>query len=60
MKIQQKQYKSLQKQLTATLPKEKHSDVLGPLKEEQMRKMAHLALQYEKTIDEIYQKQTVQ
>lgn len=59
MKIQQKQYKSLQKQVVSTLPKEKHKEALRPLKEEQMRKMALLALQYERTIDEVLQQQTV-
>ncbi len=59
VKVQQKQYKSLQKHLTNTLPKEKQKEVLRPLKEEQLRKMALLALQYERTIDEVLQQQTV-
>ncbi len=41
------------------MTKEKQQDILVPLKEEQMRKMAHLAMQYEKTIGEVLQQQSV-
>ena len=59
VKIHERQYKSLQKHLTATLPKEKHREMLRPLKEEQLRKMSMLAMQYERTINEVLQQQTV-
>ena len=59
VKIQQRQYKSLQKQLSSTLPKERHRDVLRQTKEEQMRKMSMLAMQYERTIAEMLQQQQV-
>ena len=59
VKVQQKQYKLLQKQMIATVPKERHREVLRQTKEEQMRKIAMLALQYERTIADMAQKQTV-
>ncbi|XP_003385862.1 PREDICTED: serine/threonine-protein kinase TAO3-like [Amphimedon queenslandica] len=59
VKIQTRQYKSLQKQLQSTLPKEQHREVLRHTKEEQMRKMSMLAMQYERTINEVLQQQTV-
>ena len=59
VKIQQRQYKTLQKQLSATLPKERHKDVLRQTREEQMRKMSMLAMQYERTIAEMLQQQQV-
>lgn len=59
VRIQQKQYKALQKQMIATVPKERHREVLRQTKEEQMRKIAMLALQYERTIADMAQKQTV-
>jgi thousand and one amino acid protein kinase len=49
----------LQKQMIATMPKERHREVLRQTKEEQMRKIAMLALQYERTIADMAQKQTV-
>ncbi|CAI8037800.1 Serine/threonine-protein kinase TAO3 [Geodia barretti] len=59
VRVQQKQYKLLQKQMIATMPKERHREVLRQTKEEQMRKIAMLALQYERTIADMAQKQTV-
>ena len=59
VRVQQKQYKLLQKQMIATVPKERHREVLRQTKEEQMRKIAMLALQYERTIADMAQKQTV-
>ena len=49
----------MQKQLQATLPKDRQRDVLRHTKEEQMRKMSMLAMQYERTINEVLQQQTV-
>jgi len=59
VRIQQRQYKALQKQMIATVPKERHRDVLKQTKEEQMRKIAMLAMQYERTIADMAQQQTV-
>ena len=59
VKVQTRQYKALQRQMVATMPKEKHREVLRQKKEEQMRKMALLATQYERTIADMLQQQTV-
>lgn len=59
MRIQQRQYKQLQKQMVATLPKERQREVVRQTKEEQMRKIAMLAMQYERTIADMAQQQTV-
>ena len=53
------QEKSLQKQLLATLPKERHRDELRQTKEEKERKMSMLAMQYERSIAEMLQQQQV-
>ena len=45
--------------MVATLPKERQRDVLRQTKEEQMRKIAMLAMQYERTITDMAQQQTV-
>lgn len=45
--------------MMATLPKERQRDVLRQTKEEQMRKIAMLAMQYERTITDMAQQQTV-
>ena len=45
--------------MIATVPKERHREVIRQTKEEQMRKIAMLALQYERTIADMAQKQTV-
>ena len=59
VKVQTRQYKALQRQMVSTMPKEKHREVLRQKKEEQMRKMALLATQYERTIADMLQQQTV-
>lgn len=59
VRIQNRQYKALQKQMVATLPKERQREVLRQSKEEQMRKIAMLAMQYERTISDMAQQQTV-
>lgn len=46
-------------QLLQQLPKDEHRDVMARLKEEQKRKLALLADQYEATIGEMMEKQTV-
>ena len=59
VKVQTRQYKVLQRQMVSTMPKEKHREVLRQKKEEQMRRMAVLATQYERTIADMLQQQTV-
>ena len=59
VRIQQRQYKALQKQMVATVPKDRHRAVVRQTKEEQMRKIAMLAMQYERTIADMAQQQTV-
>merc|ERR1719233_1362909 len=55
-KIQTRQYKALKGQTT---PKDEQKNVLKKLKEEQRRKMAFLGEQYEQTIAEMLQKQSI-
>ena len=59
VKIQQRQYKALQKQLMDSYPKDTHKDVVRQAKEDQMRKMAVLATQYEKSIADMLEQQSV-
>lgn len=59
VKTQTRQYKLLKMQLLQQLPKDEHRDVMARLKEEQKRKLALLADQYEATIGEMMEKQTV-
>ena len=59
VRIQQRQYKQLQRQMVATVPKGRHKEVVKQTKEEQMRKIAMLAMQYERTIADMAQQQTV-
>ena len=58
-KIQTRQYKALKSQVVQTTPKDEQKVVLKKLKEEQRRKMALLGEQYEQTIAEMLQKQSV-
>jgi len=58
-KIQTRQYKALKAQVVQTTPKEDQKVVLKKLKEEQRRKMALLGEQYEQTIAEMLQKQSI-
>ena len=71
-KIQTRQYKALKGQVTGprpllslsdqviqTTPKDEQKNVLKKLKEDQRRKMAMLGEQYEQTIAEMLQKQSV-
>jgi len=55
-KIQTRQYKALKGQTT---PKDEQKNVLKKLKEDQRRKMAMLGEQYEQTIAEMLQKQSI-
>ena len=58
-KIQTRQYKALKAQVLQTTPKEEQKIVIRKLKEEQRRKMALLGEQYEQTIADMLQKQSV-
>lgn len=58
-KIQTRQYKALKAELLSTRPKDEHKLVIKKLKEEQRRKLALLADQYEQSIAEMLQKQSI-
>merc|ERR1719339_808003 len=58
-KIQTRQYKALKGQVIQTTPKDEQKNVLKKLKEDQRRKMAMLGEQYEQTIAEMLQKQSI-
>merc|ERR1711953_1075385 len=58
-KIQTRQYKALKSQVVQTTTKDEQKIVLKKLKEEQRRKMALLGEQYEQTIAEMLQKQSI-
>lgn len=58
-KIQTRQYKALKTQVLLTTPKDEQKIIIRKLKEEQRRKMALLGEQYEQTIAEMLQKQSV-
>lgn len=58
-KIQTRQYKAWKVQILASTPKDEQKTVIKKLKEEQMRKLALLGEQYEQSIAEMLQKQSV-
>ncbi|KAI4455074.1 serine/threonine-protein kinase tao1-like protein [Holotrichia oblita] len=58
-KVQTKQYKALKAQILASTPKEDQKAVIKKLKEEQRRKLALLGDQYEQSIIEMLQKQSL-
>ncbi|KAJ8913698.1 hypothetical protein NQ315_007415 [Exocentrus adspersus] len=58
-KVQTKQYKALKAQILLTTPKENQKAVIKKLKEEQRRKLALLGDQYEQSIAEMLQKQSI-
>lgn len=58
-KIQTRQYKAWKNQILASTPKEEQKLVIKKLKEEQMRKLAILGEQYEQSIADMLQKQSV-
>lgn len=58
-KIQTRQYKALKAQILQTTPKEEQKTVIKKLKEEQRRKLALLGDQYEQSIAEMLQKQSI-
>lgn len=59
VRIQTRQYKALQKQMIASLPKERRREILKQSREEQLRKTHMLTLQYEKTIADMSQLEAV-
>ena len=58
-KIQTRQYKAWKTQILASTPRDEQKLVIKRLKEEQMRKLALLGEQYEQSIAEMLQKQSV-
>ena len=58
-KIQTRQYKALKAQVLQSTSKEEQKTIIRKLKEEQRRKMALLGEQYEQTIADMLQKQSV-
>lgn len=59
MKVQTRQFKAYQQQMLQQVPREEHKELLARLKEEQNRKIAALAEQYESTISRMVTDQTV-
>nr|CAD7397857.1 unnamed protein product [Timema poppensis] len=59
-KIQTLQYKALKTQILQSTPKEEQKTVIKKLKEEQRRKLTLLGDQYEQTIAEMLQKQSIE
>ncbi|XP_078362933.1 serine/threonine-protein kinase TAO1-like isoform X1 [Oculina patagonica] len=59
LKTQTLQYKALQKQILEKAPKERHKELTKQLREEKMRKMADLSVQYDQSISEMLQRQTL-
>lgn len=58
-KVQNKQYKALRNHQLEVSPKGDHKSILKGLKEEQTRKLAVLAEQYEHSINELMASQSV-
>lgn len=58
-KVQTKQYKALRHHQLEVTPKNEHKTVLKALKDEQTRKLAILAEQYEQSINEMMASQAV-
>lgn len=58
-KIQTRQYKAWKAQLMATTPRERQKELIKKLKDEQVRKLALLGEQYEHSISEMLEKQTI-
>lgn len=59
MKIQQKQYKVHRDSLISKTPKAEQKELIKKLKDDQMRKLAMLAQQYEHSISEMAEHQNV-
>ncbi|XP_028396391.1 serine/threonine-protein kinase TAO3-like isoform X1 [Dendronephthya gigantea] len=59
VKIQYRQYKAYQKQVLQTAPKENHKELIESFKEDRNRKMADLKLQYDQSIYDMLQRQSL-
>nr|CAH0110741.1 unnamed protein product [Daphnia galeata] len=59
VKIQTRQYKALKAQVLASTPRDQQKSVIKKLKEDQRRKLALLGEQYEQSIAEMLQKQSI-
>lgn len=59
VKIQTRQYKALKAQVLASTPRDQQKAVIKKLKEDQRRKLALLGEQYEQSIAEMLQKQSI-
>ncbi|XP_048581800.1 serine/threonine-protein kinase TAO1 isoform X2 [Nematostella vectensis] len=59
IRIQTLQYKALQKQILERTPRDQHKDMIKQFREDRMRKMADLAVQYDQSIAEMLQRQTL-
>jgi len=59
VKIQTRQYKALKAQVLASTPRDQQKTVIKKLKEDQRRKLALLGEQYEQSIAEMLQKQSI-
>ncbi|WP_411027368.1 hypothetical protein, partial [Salmonella sp. s54925] len=59
LKIQSRQYKAYQKQVLQTAPKENHKELIETFKEDRNRKMADLKLQYDQSIYDMLQRQSI-
>jgi hypothetical protein len=59
IRTQTSQYKFLQKQTLERAPRDQHKDIIKQYREDRMRKMADLAVQYDQSIAEMLQRQTV-
>ncbi|CAD5213969.1 unnamed protein product [Bursaphelenchus okinawaensis] len=60
VKVQARQYKVLQQQVQQNAPKSEQKEVVNRLKEEQNRKIAQLAVQYEENIRKMMSEQHIQ
>ncbi|KAH7731830.1 serine/threonine-protein kinase TAO3 [Aphelenchoides avenae] len=59
VKVQTRQFKAYQTQMLQQVPRDEHKELLSRLKDEQNRKIASLAEQYESTISKMVNEQTV-
>ena len=59
IRIQTLQYKALQKQIRERTARDQHKEIEKQIREDRMRKMADLAVQYDQSIAEMLQRQTV-
>ena len=59
VKIQHRQYRALEEQIKLAVPRDRHKEVIRQTREERMRKISMLAMQYERTISDMAQQKTV-